>query len=179
MIRPRLSKVASGTRLTINLVNDIINRTEYAADLLRQYKLVAGSGMYVEPHYDGTRVSYLQQVAGGATPLAPIIVTDDYGFEFIKPNISNTFPPFTAGPGELLGPGLNITNATSGRLVISGGAWEHGVFAPDNGFVRSYASGGTTLTLPIPFGQFFVGWISCGYGPTFPFTGGTIRWETD
>jgi hypothetical protein len=72
MIRPRLPKVASGTRLTTNLVNGIINRTEYAADLLRQYKLVAGTEMYVEPHYDGTRVSYLQQVAGGATPTQPI-----------------------------------------------------------------------------------------------------------
>jgi len=71
MIRPRLSKVASGTRLTTDLVNDIINRTEYAADLLRQYKLIAGTEMYVEPHYDGTRVSYLQQVAGGATPTRP------------------------------------------------------------------------------------------------------------
>lgn len=66
MIRPRLTKVASGTRLTTNLVNNIINRTEYAADLLRQYRLVAGTEMYVEPHYDGTRVSYLQPVAGGS-----------------------------------------------------------------------------------------------------------------
>jgi hypothetical protein len=72
MIRPRLSKVASGTRLTTDLVNSIINRTEYAADLLRQYKLIAGTKMYVEPHYDGTRVSYLQPVAAGATPLQPI-----------------------------------------------------------------------------------------------------------
>ncbi len=72
MIRPRLSKVASGTRLTTDLVNGIINRTEYAADLLRQYKLTAGNGMYVEPHYDGTRVSYLQPVAGGATPTQPL-----------------------------------------------------------------------------------------------------------
>ena len=76
MIRPRLPKVASGTRLTTDLVNDIINRTEYAADLLRQYKLVAGNGMYVEPHYDGTRVSYLQPVAGGATPTQPITPTE-------------------------------------------------------------------------------------------------------
>jgi len=71
MIRPRLSKVASGTKLTTDLVNEIINRTEYAADLLRQYKLTAGTDMYVEPHYDGTRVSYLQPVAGGSTPLPP------------------------------------------------------------------------------------------------------------
>jgi hypothetical protein len=68
--------VASGTRLTTDLVNGIINRTEYAADLLRQYKLAAGSGMYVEPHYDGTRVSYLQQVAGGATPKRTIFTYD-------------------------------------------------------------------------------------------------------
>jgi len=71
MIRPRLSKLASGTRLTTDLINGIINRTEYAADLLRQYKLTAGTDMYVEPHYDGTRVSYLQPVAGGSTPLPP------------------------------------------------------------------------------------------------------------
>jgi hypothetical protein len=76
MIRPRLSKVASGTTLTTDLVNDIINRTEYAADLLRQYKLTAGNEMYVEPHYDGTRVSYLQPVAGGATPTQPVSVYD-------------------------------------------------------------------------------------------------------
>jgi len=60
MIRPRLPKVATGTMLTTDLVNDIINRTEYAADLLRQYKLTAGNKMYIEPHYDGTRVSYLK-----------------------------------------------------------------------------------------------------------------------
>ena len=72
MIRPRLPKVATGARLTTDLVNDIINRTEYAADLLRQYKLTAGNEMYVEPHYDGTRVSYLQPVGGGATPTQPI-----------------------------------------------------------------------------------------------------------
>ena len=80
MIRPRLSKVASGTRLTTDLVNDIINRTEYAADLLRQYKLTAGNEMYVEPHYDGTRVSYLQPVAGGATPRQSIISTKNSFF---------------------------------------------------------------------------------------------------
>jgi hypothetical protein len=72
MIRPALSKLAEGTKLTVNLINDIINRTEYAADLLRQYKLVAGDEMYVEPHYDGTRISYLQSVAGGATPTRPL-----------------------------------------------------------------------------------------------------------
>jgi hypothetical protein len=36
--------------------------------------------MYVEPHYDGTRVSYLQPVAGGATPTQPIINTKNSFF---------------------------------------------------------------------------------------------------
>jgi hypothetical protein len=63
--------VATGTRLTTDLVNDIINRTEYAADLLRQYKLIAGTEMYIEPHYDGTRVSYFSPVGGGNNPVVP------------------------------------------------------------------------------------------------------------
>lgn len=78
MIRPRLPKIAGGTKLTTNLINAIINRTEYAADLLRQYKLIAGTEMYVEPHYDGTRVSYLQPVGGGATPTQPISPSGKY-----------------------------------------------------------------------------------------------------
>ena len=179
MIKPRLPKVATGTMLTTDLVNDIINRTEYAADLLRQYKLTAGNKMYIEPHYDGTRVSYLQPVGGGVTPRIPIVTTDDFGFDFIRRNVPYTFPPFTPEPGEPLGPGLNISNVTSGRLVISGGYWEHGVSAPDSGFVRSYSPSGESVDLPIPFGNSFVRWISCGFGFFFPFTGGTIQWVTD
>jgi hypothetical protein len=74
MIRPRLPKVATGTRLTTDLVNDIINRTEYAADLLRKYKLIAGTEMYIEPHYDGTRVSYFSPVGSGNNPVVPLPV---------------------------------------------------------------------------------------------------------
>lgn len=62
MIYPRLNRVRSGQQLSVELINGLIKRTEYAADLLRQYKLIAGNGMYIEPHYDGTRVSYLQLV---------------------------------------------------------------------------------------------------------------------
>lgn len=72
MIRPKIPLVQNGQRLTSDLVNSMIYRTEYAADLLRQYRLTAGTEMYVEPHYDGTRVSYLQPVGGGATPTQPI-----------------------------------------------------------------------------------------------------------
>lgn len=82
MIRPRLSKVTNGTRLTTDLVNGIINRTEYAADLLRQYKLIAGNEMYIEPHYDGTRVSYLSPVGSGSN-LNPV-VRPNYKYRVIQ-----------------------------------------------------------------------------------------------
>ena len=74
MIAPKIPLVQDGQILSTNLVNSMIGRIEYAADLLRQYKLVAGDEMYVEPHFDGTRVSYNQPVGGGATPVQPIVV---------------------------------------------------------------------------------------------------------
>lgn len=68
MISPKLEKLSDGSILTTNIVNSLINRIEYAADLLRQYKLIAGEEAYIEPHYDGTRVSFGSPVGGGATP---------------------------------------------------------------------------------------------------------------
>jgi len=68
MIREKLSLVSNGDRLTIGLINKIINRIEYAASLLAQYKVVAGSEVYVEPHFDGTRISFYRPVGGGASP---------------------------------------------------------------------------------------------------------------
>ena len=67
MITPKIPLLKDGQILSVDVVNSIIKRTEYAGDLLKQYKLIAGNEMYVEPHYDGTRVSYLQPVGGGGT----------------------------------------------------------------------------------------------------------------
>jgi hypothetical protein len=77
MIRPRVGKANDGQIMSLELINGMIARTEYAADLLRQYKLVAGNGMYVEPHYDGTRISYNQPVKGGATPRQPLLTESE------------------------------------------------------------------------------------------------------
>jgi hypothetical protein len=77
MIAPKIPFVKDGQILSVNLVNAMIARTEYAAELLRQYKLVAGNGMYVEPHSDGTRVSYNQPVKGGATPTQPLLTQNE------------------------------------------------------------------------------------------------------
>jgi hypothetical protein len=67
VIAPKTPFVKDGQILSANLINSMIARTEYAADLLRQYKLIAGNEMYIEPHNDGTRVSHLQPVYGGAS----------------------------------------------------------------------------------------------------------------
>jgi hypothetical protein len=68
MIREKLSNLSSGNIITVDLINRIINRIEYAAGLLAQYKTVAGSQIYVEPHFDGTRISFDRPVGGGSQP---------------------------------------------------------------------------------------------------------------
>jgi len=83
MIAPKIPLVKDGQILSTNLVNSMIGRIEYAADLLRQYKLVAGNEMYVEPHSDGTRVSYFYPTKGGATPIgAGITIPPNRNFPF-------------------------------------------------------------------------------------------------
>lgn len=57
MIYPRLDKVRNGQRMSVELVNGLIKRTEYAADLLRQYKPLAGTDISVAQRYDGTTIS--------------------------------------------------------------------------------------------------------------------------
>lgn len=71
IVVPRIPPVSDGQKLDFGLVNHIIKRTEYAEELLRKYRCVAGDDMFVEPHYDGTRVSYLQKVGGGVKPQPP------------------------------------------------------------------------------------------------------------
>jgi hypothetical protein len=57
MIYPRLNRVRNGQRLSVELVNGLIKRTEYAGDLLRQGKCLAGTNVSVAQRYDGSLVS--------------------------------------------------------------------------------------------------------------------------
>ena len=57
MIYPRLNRVRNGQRLSVELVNGLIKRTEYAGDLLQQYKCLAGVNVSVEQKYDGSNIS--------------------------------------------------------------------------------------------------------------------------
>jgi len=56
MIYPKLDKVRDGGKMSVELVNGLIKRTEYAADLLKQYKCVAGTGINIKQRYDGATI---------------------------------------------------------------------------------------------------------------------------
>jgi len=65
-IVPPIRPIRDGKILDVNLINHIINRTEYGAELLSRYKMVAGSNIFVEQAGNGLGVSYLTALAGGA-----------------------------------------------------------------------------------------------------------------
>lgn len=58
MIRPPLPRVKNEDVLGLGLMNGIINRVEYAADLLRQGRPLAGDAINIEENYAGTIISY-------------------------------------------------------------------------------------------------------------------------
>jgi len=72
VIAPKVPKVQDGQILSADLINSMISRIEYAADLLRQYRIIAGPEMFAEPASSGTRLSYFQPTFGGATPRQPL-----------------------------------------------------------------------------------------------------------
>ena len=57
MIYPRLNRVRNGQRLSVELVNGLIKRTEYAGDLLRQGKCLAGTDVAVAQGYNGAVIN--------------------------------------------------------------------------------------------------------------------------
>ena len=74
MIYPRLDKIRNGQRMSVELVNGLIKRTEYAADLLRQYKPLAGTDISVAQRVDGTAISaVVDKYLGYIMPNVPSI----------------------------------------------------------------------------------------------------------
>ena len=168
MIRPRLPKLASGTRLTTDLINGIINRTEYAADLLRQYKLVAGNGMYVEPHYDGTRVSYYYPVGGGATPKD--IVTPPPANDGSTPGKAATYQDLLRIYGKPDGV-IDFSSATLFQIYtdFSGFVGTNDVvFADNDMFAPQFPTGGNPSAAP----NFWSGYEYLQYPQIYVFYGG-------
>ena len=65
-IVPPIRPIRDGKILDTNLINHMIQRTEYGAELLARYKMVAGTNMFVEQAGNGLGISYLTALAGGA-----------------------------------------------------------------------------------------------------------------
>ena len=65
-IVPPIRPIRDGKILDTNLINHMIQRTEYGAELLSRYKMVAGTNMFVEQAGNGLGISYLTALAGGA-----------------------------------------------------------------------------------------------------------------
>ena len=89
MIYPRLNRARNGQRLSVGLVNGLIKRTEYAADLLQQYKLLAGTNTEVAQSYDGTRVDAIIN-NDGTNPNNPL--TLDEALSYYDPDAQKTVP---------------------------------------------------------------------------------------
>jgi hypothetical protein len=154
MIRPRVGKANDGQIMSLELINGMIARTEYAADLLRQYKLVAGNGMYVEPHYDGTRISYFQPVKGGATPRQPINLfpgfpseTDpEYNasvlIEKYKPGNEPAIPTQEYWQPFIDGVRINVANLIE---IYGGNVFLKGTMTGINGQMTAFVSNGPTI----------------------------------
>lgn len=58
MIRPPLPRAKNGDMLDLGLMNSLINRIEYAADLLRQGRPLAGDNISVQENYNGSLISF-------------------------------------------------------------------------------------------------------------------------
>ena len=54
---PQIPEVRNGEILSANLVNHIIKRTEYAAGLLAEYKMIAGYNTSLKQQFEGTLIS--------------------------------------------------------------------------------------------------------------------------
>jgi hypothetical protein len=157
MIRPKIPLVQNGQRLTSDLVNSMIHRTEYAADLLRQYRLTAGTEMYVEPHYDGTRVSYLQPVGGGQIlPPPPPTISKNFRVVFGNTFIYDPFTDtYTTLPGTIAGDryeairgnvvaGFN-TSVPNAGIIYNGTSFVRVNFGVDDPYTRFYGTDGKSV----------------------------------
>lgn len=59
IIEPRLKSFENGSKLTLDSLNSIIKRIEYAGDLIKKNSPVAGTDILIEQQKDGKTVSYL------------------------------------------------------------------------------------------------------------------------
>jgi hypothetical protein len=160
VIAPKVSNVKDGQILSAELVNSMISRIEYAADLLRQYRIIAGPEMFAESGVGGTRVSYFQPVAGGATPRQPLPETQIYLqnlYDLVGQD--GTGRTFSSGEFEQLYPnGIEIDFndikrifGSNASVLFSGEGFSSAMagYVQGEGYAEWFVSGGSVVNDPV------------------------------
>jgi len=135
---------------------------------------MAGNEMYVEPHYDGTRVSYFYPVKGGATPKDSPITKPQNDIIELQPNIVYSVPADEVNvDGQITTFTLSPTAYAKG-LLVTGRIWEYRSISDgkwrvllDGGYISPF-----TLSFYDGFRPTSAGYDS--YGNPY-WTGGTIQ----
>lgn len=158
---PRIPQVEPNQKLGFGLVNHIIKRTEYAAELLRQYKCVAGDDMFVEPHPDGTRISYLQGVGGGVRenllpypypsdvvpPTNPATLNCSESSSWSKSDhFGYDVCPYVGPPCPETGPNPSCIGLSVSGYIVSNAIWPNSCLSDKNAFCSysaTFDDGGT------------------------------------
>ena len=166
MIYPRLNRVRNGQQLSVELINGLIKRTEYAGDLLRQGKCLAGANVSVAQRNDGTTISAVaDKYFGYILPLVPsvndILLEEDVPVEFPGGELGGLYArdlPLNERQ-KVVYPEFVLLD--SYKLVFSLGYWANFDLQPNaNGFYPSLAG----ISVP-PYSSYNLGG-SNGY-PSF------------
>jgi len=144
MITPKIPLLKDGQILSVDVVNSIIKRTEYAGDLLKQSKLIAGDGVTIQPQYDGTRVTLASFLSGsrivgyytrteepGAGRFA--FVYDGVRFSNILPEISTIISVEIDGANIIVG--YNAIDSSRVNFLFDGNTFTLLPVPPDAAFL--------------------------------------------
>lgn len=130
---PRIPEVQNGQMLSANILNHIIRRTEYAADLLGQYKLINGDNISIERQFDGTRINAeLVEAAKFRIVGSATVAGVGRGFVYDGLTFTDIFVPGSAGTSANDIDGSNIVGSAD--------------FASGTPFRRGFLYNGSTFT---------------------------------
>jgi hypothetical protein len=167
MIAPKIPLVQDGQILSVGLVNSLIGRTEYAADLLRQYRLIAGDSISLEQQFDGTRVN-AELVTGFKIVGQYIIGGVTRGFLYDGSVYSDIF-----FPGSTLTSAAGINNGKIVGTYIIGGV-TRGFLYDGSNFVDIFVPGSSRTTANGINGTNIVGGCSMPRGEGYLYNGSTF-----
>lgn len=148
MIYPRLDKVRNGQRMSVELVNGLIKRTEYAADLLRQYKPLAGTDISIAQRYDGTTIS--RGAAAAESSLFRVVfgnqatIYDPFADTFTTLDGTIAGDSYVAIKGSVVA-GYNNAAFPDEGIIYNGTSFVRVNFGIDDPYTRFYGTDGKTV----------------------------------